>query len=150
MSIPSTSADPTDVLVRSGFWRFGAVRARLGLDGERLTVTSVDSETGQTNSLIVSALLSRITAHASGSVITFEIEGNPYRLDFAGRGWPRRITEWRTLLEFAGLPVPYRSMHPLKVVLLTLAGVVVIGPYVWTLSLFVMTRLIGLLWGLPL
>ena len=99
-------ADPTDVLVRMGFWRFGAVRARLGLDGEKLTVTSVDSETGQTNSLIVSAQLDRITAHASGSVITFEIEGNPYRLDFGGRGWSKRITEWRTLLEFAGLSVP--------------------------------------------
>ncbi len=142
-------ADPTDVLVRTGFWRFGAVRARLGLDDDRLTVTSVDSETGQTNSLIVSALLNRITAHASGSVITFEIEGNPHRLDFGGRGWPRRITEWRTLLEFAGLPVPYRSMHPLKVVLLTLGASIILGPYVLTLSLFVMTRIAGLLWGFP-
>jgi hypothetical protein len=139
--------DPTDVRVRTGFWRFGAQRARLGLEGQRLTLTSVDPDTGQANSLIVSGELERITAFASGSVITLEIEGNPYRIDFGGRGWPQRITEWRTLLEFAGLPVPYRSMHPVKTVLLTVAGAIVLGPYAFTLTLFVVTRLAGAVVG---
>lgn len=140
-------ADPTDVHVRTGFWRFGAQRARLGLDGERLTLTSVDPETGQSNSLIVSGQLDRITAYASGSVITLEIEGNPYRVDFGWRGWVRRVSEWRALLEFAGLPVPYRSMHPLKTVLLSVGAAILIGPYLLQLSLFLLTRLIGAVMG---
>jgi hypothetical protein len=150
VSNPSTSADPTDVLVRSGFWRFGAVRARLDLDGDRVTVTSVDPETGQPNSLIVSALLERITAFAAGRVITFEIEGNTYRLDLVGRDWPRRMSEWRGILEFAGLAVPYRSMNPVKAVLLTVAASILIVPYVWNLGLFVLTRITAAIVGIEL
>ena len=140
-------ADPSDVQVRTGFWRFGAQRARLNLEGERLTLTSVDPETGQPNSLIVSAQLDRITAFASGSVITLAIEGNPYRIDFGWRGWAKRVSEWRALLEFAGLPVPYRSMHPLKTVLLTVGATVLVGPYAYTLFLFVVTRILAAVTG---
>ncbi len=127
-------ADPTDVRVRTGLWRFGATPARLGLDGERLSVTSVDPQTGQTNALIVSAMIDRITASASGSVITLVIEGNPYRLDFGGRGWPARISEWRTVLEFAGLPVPYRSMKPVFTVLITVGVSILVVPYLYSLG----------------
>jgi hypothetical protein len=145
-------ADPTDVRVRTGFWRFGSQRARLGLDDERLKVTSIDPETGQPNALIVSAVLERITAHASGSVITFEIEGNPYRLDFGGRGWAKRITDWRAVLEFSGLPVPYRSMHPLKAVLLGV-GIWVLSllplAYLLTLAQWVIISVVGLFVDLP-
>lgn len=136
-------ADPTDIRMRTGFWRFGAQPARLGLEANRLTLTSVDPETGQTNSLIVSGQLDRITAFASGSVITLEIEGNPYRVDFGWRGWVKRVTEWRALLEFAGLPVPYRSMHPLKAVLLGLGIGVLVGPYAFNLPLALIGRILG-------
>ena len=121
-------ADPTDVLVRMGFWRFGATPARLGIDGERLTITSVDSETGETNALIVSARLNRVKASAFGSVILFEIEGNRYRVDFGGFGRSKRMTQWRALLEFAGLRVTDRFLHPVAIVLMVL-GVVFALPY---------------------
>jgi hypothetical protein len=140
-------ADPTDVFVRTGFWRFGGLRARLGLDGQRLTLTSIDPETGQPNSLIVSAELDRISAFASGSVITLEIEGNPYRVDFGWRRWVERLTQWRALLEFAGLSVPYRSMHPAKAVLLTLGAAILVGPYLANLSIFLLARAVGAIVG---
>ena len=124
-----------DVRLRTGFWRFGSVRARLALDDDgRISITSIDPATGAPNALIASSDVRRTTASAAGSVISFEMDGNRHRVDLGGRGWARRISEWRKLLGDAGLVVPYRSLHPALTAALTAVVGILVAQYVLALT----------------